>query len=147
MMWRSVYRRPTWPRRMLWRDLQDFQGNMEFLLGGTRGPVQTRFPTINGWVNEEGLIVTAEIPGVEADEIEISIVDESLTLSGAREDQELPEGSEYIRRERSSGKFSRKVELPFRVDVDAVKAHFQNGVLKIELPRLPEEKPRKIEVN
>lgn len=120
---------------------------MEFLLGGTRGPVQSRFPAINGWVNDEGLIVTAEIPGVEPDEIDISIVDESLTLNGTRDDKELPEGSEYIRRERSSGKFSRTIELPFRVDVDAVKAQFQNGVLRIELPRLPEEKPRKIKVN
>ena len=147
MMWKNVYRRPAWPRSMLWRDLQDFQGNMEFLLGGTRGPVQSRFPMINGWINDEGLIVTAEIPGVEPDEIDISIKDESLTLSGSRSDEELPESSEYIRRERSSGKFSRTIELPFRVDVDVVKAQFQNGLLRIELPRLPEEKPRKIKVN
>lgn len=146
-MWKSVYRWPAWPRRMLWRDLQGFQGNMEFLLGGTRGPVQSRFPMINGWVNDEGLIVTVEIPGVDPDEIDISIMDKSLTLSGSRDSQELPEGSEYIRRERSDGKFSRTIELPFRVDVDAIEAQFQNGVLKVELPRLPEEKPRKIKVN
>lgn len=146
-MWRYVYRRPTWPSRMLWRDSQDFQGNLGFLLGGTRGPVQSRFPMINGWVNDEGLILTAEVPGVNPDEFDISILDENLTLSGSRDDEELPEGSNYIRRERNHGKFSRTIELPFRVDVDAVKAEFQNGVLRIELPRLPEEKPRRIKIN
>jgi HSP20 family protein len=146
-MWRMVYRRPAWPRRMLWRDLNGFQGNRDFLLGGTRGPIQSRFPLINGWVNDEGLFVTAEIPGVEPEDIEISIIDESLIISGSRDDEELAENSQYIRRERPSGKFSRTIELPFQIDVDAVQAQFQNGLLRIELPRIPEEKPRKIKVN
>jgi HSP20 family protein len=146
-MWRMVYRRPAWPRRMLWRDLNGFQGNRDFLLGGTRGPIQSRFPLINGWVNDDGLIVTAEIPGVEPDDIDISIIDESLTISGSRDDEELAENSQYVRRERPSGKFSRTIELPFQIDVDAVQAQFQNGLLRIELPRIPEEKPRKIKVN
>jgi HSP20 family protein len=146
-MWRMVYRRPAWPRRMLWRDLNGFQGNRDFLLGGTRGPIQSRFPLINGWVNDDGLIVTAEIPGVEPEDIEISIIDESLIISGSRDDEELAENSQYIRRERPSGKFSRTIELPFQIDVDAVQAQFQNGLLRIELPRIPEEKPRKIKVN
>lgn len=146
-MWRYVYRRPAWPTRISWRNPQDFQGNMEFLLGGTRGPVQSRFPLINGWVNDESLIITAELPGVDPDQIDISILDENLTLSGSRDNEELSEGLEYIRRERNNGKFSRTIELPFRVDVDEVKAEFQNGVLRIELPRLPEEKPRKVNVN
>lgn len=146
-MWRMVYRQPAWPRRMLWRDLNGFQGNRDYLLGGTRGPIPSRFPLINGWINDDSLIVTAEIPGVEPDDIEISIIDESLTISGSRDDEELTEDSKYIRRERSSGKFSRTIELPFQIDVDAVQAQFQNGVLRIELPRIPEEKPRKIKVN
>lgn len=100
IMWRKVYRRPLRPRRMLWRDLNGFQGN----------------------------------------------IDENLTISGSRDDEVLVEGSEYIRRERRSGKFSRTIELPFQIDVDAIQTQFQNGVLRVELPHIPEGKPRKIKV-
>jgi HSP20 family protein len=119
---------------------------MEFLLGGTRGPIRVKYPALNAWVNDEGLMVTAEVPGVNPEDIEITILDDTLTLSGSRNTDELPDGAEFKRRERGSGEFSRSIELPFRVDGDAVEAHFNNGVLQITLPRVPEEKPRKITV-
>lgn len=146
MLWRNVYRRPAWPRRIRWQEMRDLQEETDFRLGGTFGPVRTKYPAINGWKSDQGILITAEISGLEADEIEISIVGETLTLSGSRKVEELPDGADSYRRERVYGEFTRTIELPFSVDVAAVDARFQNGVLQLELPRLPEEKPRKIEI-
>ena len=146
MMWRTVYERPTWSTRSLWRDMNRMQRNMDHLLGGTRGPIQAKFPALNAWVNDEGIVVTAEIPGVDPDNLNITVEGEILILSGSRNEDELPEGAQFRRRERGYGDFSRKIELPFEVDTEAVEAHFRNGVLEIVLPRIPEEKPKKITV-
>ena len=144
MIYRNDFRRVMRPRLVMWRGMRDLQNEMEFLLGGTRGPIRKQYPMINAWVSEDGLIVAAELPGVDPDEIDISVVGDTLTLSGTRNGEDLPDGAEYYRRERGDGEFTRSLNLPFMVDVDAVEASFVNGVLKLELPRLPEEKPKKI---
>ena len=144
MIYRNDYRRVMRPRRVVWRGMRDLQNEMEFLLGGTRGPVRRRYPRINAWVGEDGLIVSAELPGADPDELDISINGDMLTLSGTRNGEELPESAEYYRRERGYGEFTRSLNMPFKVDVESVEASFENGVLKLELPRLPEDKPKKI---
>lgn len=144
MIYRNDYRRMMMPRRVMWRGMRDLQNEMEFLLGGTLGPVRRHYPMINAWMNEEGLIVFAELPGVNPDELDISVVGNTLTLSGARNSEALPDNAEHYRRERGHGEFSRSLTLPFKVEVDGVEATFENGVLKLELPRLAEEMPRKI---
>jgi HSP20 family protein len=92
------------------------------------------------------LVVNAEVPGIDVKDIDISVVGETLTLSGARKSEDLEEGSRYHRQERGSGKFNRSVELPFPVDIDKVEATFKNGVLHISLPRSEADKPKKIVV-
>jgi HSP20 family protein len=144
MIYRNDYRRMMMPRRVMWRGMRDLQNEMEFLLGGTLGPVRRHYPMINAWMNEEGLIVFAELPGVNPDELDISVVGNTLTLSGSRNSEALPDNTEHYRRERGHGEFSRSLTLPFKVEVDGVEATFENGVLKLELPRLAEEMPRKI---
>ena len=146
MMWRRLQRRPALTGRMIWHDLQGMNNGTEFRLGGTRGPARSGFPSINAWVNDDGVVLTAEIPGVELDNLDISIIEQSLTLSGTRNSPGFPPDAQIRRRERSHGEFSRTLELPFRVNIDGVDAQLQNGVLRLELPRLPEEKSRKIEV-
>ncbi len=144
MIYRNEYRRVMRPRRVIWRGMRDLQNDMEFLLGGTRGPIRKQYPMINAWVNEDGLIVSAELSGVDPEEMDISVVGDTLTLSGTRNGEDLPDGAEYYHRERDHGEFTRSLNLPFKVDVDEVEASFVNGILKLELPRLPEEKPKKI---
>lgn len=147
MIWRNVYSRPVY--RMsnpIWREMRRMQRDMDFLLGGTRGPVSTKFPAINAWKNDDGLVLTAEVPGVDPENIDISVIGETLTLSGSQVMEKLPEGARYFRKERDNNDFSRTFELPFKVDVDAVDAKFHNGILQINLPRVPEEKPKKIEI-
>lgn len=104
------------------------------------------FPSVNIWANEDGAVVTAELPGMNPDNIDINVTGDQVTLNGSREERELPEGAQYHRRERGFGKFTRSFQLPFAVEADKVEAVFQKGILHISLPRAEAEKPRKIAV-
>jgi len=142
-----MYRRYRVPS--VWRELNQIQRDMNRVFDGY-APVRTRtapsYPALNIWSNEEGLVVNAEVPGIDVEDIDISVVGETLTLSGARKSEDLEEGARYHRQERGSGKFNRSVELPFPVDTDKVEATFKNGVLQISLPRTEADKPKKIVV-
>jgi HSP20 family protein len=149
-MWRNVYfNRPTGPRRpgaALWRDMRRLQREMDRMLSDGWAVGRSRFPAMNIWAGPDGLIATAEVPGIDPEAIEISVVGETLTVSGTRQREEAVEGTQHHRRERSVGDFCRTFELPYRVDADNVEARFRNGVLQIALPRLPQDRPRKIEI-
>ena len=104
------------------------------------------YPAINVWTNNDGAIVTAELPGIDTEELEISVRENTLTVKGVRKAVELQEGEVYHRRERGYGKFQRVFELPFHIDAAGVEAAYENGVLRITLPRAETDKPRKIPV-
>jgi HSP20 family protein len=133
-----------------WREIERMQREMDHLTNGLSyfsGPrVAPSFPAMNVWLNEEGAVVTAELPGVNPEDIDISVVGETLTLTGSRQPAELKEGEKYHRRERGYGKFTRTFQLPFGVEADKVEAKFDKGILHIFLPRAEVEKPRKIAV-
>jgi HSP20 family protein len=101
---------------------------------------------MNVWANDDSAFITAEVPGTKAEDIDISVVDDVLTLSGSRDPDELEEGMNVHRRERGYGKFTRTIQLPFNVDVNQVEATFKTGVLQITLPRAEADKPKKITV-
>ncbi len=101
---------------------------------------------MNVWTNENGAVATAELPGFVPEDIDISVVGDTLTVSGHREPEDVGEGARYHRRERGCGRFTRSFQLPFQVDGDAVDATFERGVLRVTLPRAEEDKPRRIEV-
>lgn len=109
-------------------------------------PSTFEFPAINMWVSEDNAVVTTEVPGIDPNALEISVVNDSLTLRGLRKTEELKGGESYHRRERWSGQFTKTLELPFAVESDKVEARFSKGVLSISLPRAEAEKPRKISV-
>jgi len=90
--------------------------------------------------------VTAELPGVDPNNLDISVINETLTLRGSRKPPELKEGETFHRRERLFGEFTRTLQLPFRVDSNAVEAHVKNGVLIVKLPRAEADKPRKVAI-
>jgi HSP20 family protein len=133
-----------------WRDIEQMQRDMDHLFNRMarfeQPAIAAGFPAINVWANEDGLVVTAELPGMNPDDIDISVVNETLTLSGLRQPDELKEGDKYHRRERRQGKFNRTFQLPFAIETDKVSAVFENGVLHISLPRAEAEKPKKIAV-
>jgi HSP20 family protein len=104
------------------------------------------YPAMNVWVDEESALITAEIPGVQKENLELNVTGDTLTVSGERKLEDLPGGARYHRQERKTGKFDRSIQLPYTVEVNKVKATFRNGVLEVVLPRVEAEKPKKITV-
>ena len=113
---------------------------------GTGARVAPEYPAMNIWTDEDSVVVTAELPGVNPEGIEISVEQDMLTLRGSRQPEEVAEDATYHRRERRCGAFSRAFRLPFQVDAEGVDATFRNGVLHIVLPRAEADKPRKITI-
>ena len=78
------------------------------------------FPATNVWVSENNAVVTTEVPGIDPNALEISVVKDSLTLRGSRKEEGLKEGEAYHRQERWNGQFTKTLELPFPVDAGKV---------------------------
>ncbi len=121
------------------------QDEMNRLFLGATGAIH-EYPPVNLFSNADGVLVTTELPGVKPEELDISVNGDLLTLKGARVEEKIGEQDVWHRRERFSGKFTRTVQLPFRVDPNAVAATFSKGVLSISLPRAEEDKPKKISI-
>jgi HSP20 family protein len=92
------------------------------------------------------MVVTAELPGADPEKLDISVVGDSLTISGNREAEALKAGESYHRQERSCGRFTRTIQLPFHVDAVKVAATYERGILNVVLPRSEAEKPKKISI-
>ena len=141
--------RPYASWRSSWREMDRLRREMNRLFGDlpARASLSAApgYPAMNVWMDEDSAVVTAELPGVIPENIDISVEDDTLTLRGDRR-PDTEEGVTYHRRERRQGRFVRTYKLPFRVDAEQVEATFQNGVLNIVLPRAEEDKPRKITV-
>jgi len=104
------------------------------------------FPALNLWEEENALNLEAELPGLELKDLEIFVTGHNqLTLKGERNAPAVEKGVAH-RQERSFGKFTRTLTLPFAVDENAVEARFENGILRVRLPKHEEAKPRKIEI-
>ena len=115
------------------------------LFSGVSGAVH-EFPPVNVFTNENGAVVRAELPGVNADQLELTVANNLLTLKGNRVNDDVKDGVKTLRRERLHGQFVRALNLPFKVDGAGVSAHFDKGLLTVTLPRAESDKPRKIAI-
>lgn len=141
------YKRNRFPYS--WHDMDRFQREMNRYFEGqeqTRYSLDGNLPLMNVYTNEEDAIVTVELPGTDPEAIEISVVGETLTVSGERASEECSDSANYHRQERTCGKFNRSIQLPFPVEADKVEARMEKGLLSIRLPRAEEDKPRRITV-
>lgn len=132
--------------RSLWREMDRLRREMDRILQSTTRVSAPGFPALNVWSSADGVVVTAEIPGITPDNLDISITGDTLTLSGERRREETGENVRYHRRERGFGRFTRSLQLPHRVETGQVAATFDKGVLRIDLPRAEADKPKKIQV-
>ena len=129
------------------RELQRLQHDINRAFSGFDSfLVVQEYPALNVRDNGTDVIVTAELPGIDPDNLNVSVVNDVLSLSGLREPEALKEGEVYHRQERKHGNFSRAINLPFGVDAGKVEASYKNGILTITLPRAEKEKPKKITV-
>jgi HSP20 family protein len=103
-------------------------------------------PALDVYEDNDNLIVRAEVPGMKKDDINISLRDNVLTVSGERRNEKKYEGSQTSREERFFGRFTRSVALQKQVDSNRVKAAYRDGILTITLPKAEEAKPRQITV-
>lgn len=104
-------------------------------------------PAVDMFDNDEKIVIKAELPGMKKDDFSVDVKDRVLTLSGERNyDNEVKEEN-YYRRERTYGKFKRAFHLPADVDADNIKAEFKDGVLRVEIPKPEEQKPKQITVH
>jgi len=133
------------------RELEQLQRRMDRLFqnafGLERSPWRVGvYPLVNISEDRDHIFVRAELPGVKAADLEITIQDNSLILRGQRQIPTEEKQVNYHRRERESGFFRRVVALPARVQADKVEATCKDGILTIKLAKPEEVKPRKIQV-
>ena len=149
----AVFRYPNWRWPDVSNALEDVERarrHMDRLLsvftGGTSSPASSGvFPPLI--VSEDGdtIYVEAEITGIKAEDLDISVVGRTLTLSGERKPEEMQNVC-YHRRERKWGSFRKALNLPDDVNPDAIQAECKNGMLKLVLPKSEHAKPRKITI-
>jgi HSP20 family protein len=104
-------------------------------------------PSVDIYENDDNLVIKAEIPGVDKDNIHVDLKGRVLTLKGERKSENEVKEDRFYRREMSYGHFERAFTLPVDVDPEKVKADFKDGVLKVEVPKPEEQKPRQISVH
>ncbi len=110
------------------------------------GNLPMRYPAIDLRDEEKDLVLTAALPGVKPEEIDLSIDGQTLTLHAETRREEKTEEPNYVMRERRYGSFRRVVELPARIDADATTAAMENGILTIRLPKAEGATTKKIAV-
>lgn len=135
------------------RDLRGLQDEMNRLFSGTfsRGSQDEVLrgawsPSVDIFENKNEIVLEAELPGMTADDVNISIENNVLTLHGERRFEKKDESDNFHRVERSYGSFTRSFTLPPTVSSENANAEFQNGVLRLTLAKREEAKPRRIEI-
>jgi HSP20 family protein len=103
-------------------------------------------PPLRLYGNAEELVLVTEAPGLSPEDVAVSVIGNTLTLSVKPKPEQAPEGTVVYRRERAHRNATRTLELPHRVDADKVQAQMKNGMLIMRMPRAAADRPRQINV-
>ncbi|MDA1044127.1 MAG: Hsp20/alpha crystallin family protein [Verrucomicrobia bacterium] len=140
----------TWNDQRAWSPFGEYRGLQRELNrlfdGFDNGTAVSRFPALNVWGNADSVVVTAELPGLDVADLDLSVVNNQLTIKGERKGEPTAQDTVCHRNERETGKFVRTVRLPFAVENDKVSAKYENGVLTVTMPRHEATKPKRIEI-
>jgi HSP20 family protein len=104
------------------------------------------YPAVNIWEKNGTAVVTAELPGIDPEKMDISVLGDTVTLSGTALQETFTHGETYLRQERGIGSFKRNIQLPFQVNGQLVEAKYEKGILTVTLPRIKEDLPKKIKI-
>lgn len=104
-------------------------------------------PAVDIYETDEAIVIKAELPGVDKEHISIDLKDRVLTMRGERSEEKEVKEEKFYRKERVYGKFQRSFNLPDNCDAEKISAGFSDGVLKIEIPKPEQEKPKQITVH
>lgn len=111
------------------------------------GRMQERMPLVDIIERDEDILMKAELPGIKKEDLDISVTDNSVSISATKSEEKEEKRGEYYRREISRGMISRTVALPANIDSEKVEATFKDGVLELTLPKVERSKRRSIEVH
>ena len=133
------------------RELDTLQGEMNrlfdnFFGGPANGRARRWVPAMDLVETEDALVLRADLPGLERDDVAIEIKDNVLTVSGERKSEHTENADGYYRVERAFGSFSRSLSLPDGVNAGQVEANFDKGVLEVRIPKPEERKPHRVEI-
>lgn len=103
-------------------------------------------PSVDIYEKENEIVLKAEVPGIDENDIEIKIEDNTITLNGERKFEKETKEENYHRIEQSYGSFYRSFTLPQNINQDKIKAESENGILKITMPKKAELKPKKVKI-
>ncbi|MGD8992625.1 MAG: Hsp20/alpha crystallin family protein [Desulfobacterales bacterium] len=150
MIYRKFFNVPTWRFRSPFEELQRMRQHLDRLYEDTAAPHQAVaagvFPLINLTEDKESYYVRAELPGVKAEELDIQVTANNLSISGERKITVEEEGAKYHRREREAGSFSRMIGLPGDINAEKVNAKMENGILSVVVAKAEAAKPKQITV-
>jgi len=140
-----------WPSLDRWATLRnDLDTLLELPFWGGSGSQSQLFsgwtPALDLYQNNDNVVAVVELPGLRKEDIEISLQDGTLTISGERKEEATQENG-AARTERFTGKFRRSISLPTRVDANNVSATYKDGILTVTLPKAEEAKPKQIQIN
>jgi HSP20 family protein len=140
-----------WPSLDRWMSLRDDLNSLfESPFWSRFGRAGQRFsawsPALDLYQNNDNVVAVVELPGMRKEDIEISLHDGTLTISGERR-REASNGEKTERTERYIGKFRRSITLPVRVNAHRVSAKYQDGILTVTLQKAEEARPKQISVN
>jgi HSP20 family protein len=110
-------------------------------------PLRSWAPALDVHEDKDSFVIRTELPGLRREDIDVSLHDGAVIISGERKSEEVKEGVEVHRQERYFGKFQRALTLPAPVAGDKVKAQYKDGVLTVTLPKVEEAKPKQITVS
>lgn len=131
----------------VWSRMDRMSREMDRLFGRTRSAAQVGvYPALNLFDDGECIVLRAEVPGMDAEELEINATGKALTIVGERKRPATDDQANAHRRERGYGRFRRAITLPQEIDPDKVRASYKLGVLEVIMPKAEAAKPRKIEV-
>jgi HSP20 family protein len=151
MIYRSMYGLPAWSVYRPHRDLDRMRREMDRLFDAFSGQGEGRvsagvYPLVNLTEDQENFYLRAELPGMKAEDLDIQVTANSLSLSGERKIAQESNGVKYHRREREGGRFSRVVTLPGDINAEKVDADLVNGVLTVKIAKAEAAKPKQITV-
>jgi HSP20 family protein len=141
----------SWPSLGRWMTLRDdlnslFESPFWSDVGRAGQLFSDWSPALDLYQNNDNVVAVVELPGMRREDIEISLHDGSLTISGERK-RETSNGEKTERTERYIGKFRRSITLPVRVDANKVTASYQDGILTVTMPKAEEVTPKQIPVS
>jgi HSP20 family protein len=127
-------------------EIMHLQQEMNRLFSSAGQKTPQDYPAVNIWEKEGVSIVTAELPGIDPEKMDITVSGDVLSIAGTALKETFDKGEIYLRQERGIGNFKRNIQLPFQVDTKAVDARYEKGILMITLPRIKEDLPKKIKI-